>query len=138
MKGKRPLLLLVLLFVIVLSSCNFSVSTARVKEVYPCRSVDEDAKPVDETDVFSSSDTIMYVSALTANVPSDTRVKIVWKYNDGSGEQFIDDVELVLDKSRYIQTHLSSQEGFPQGTYIVEFFINDRQEPDKVANLTVK
>lgn len=52
--------------------------------------------------------------------------------------QIIDDVELVLDKSRYIQTHLSSQEGFPQGTYIVEFFINDRQEPDKVANLTVK
>ncbi|NLB41680.1 MAG: hypothetical protein GX815_05360, partial [Clostridiales bacterium] len=108
------------------------------KEVYPCKSVDSDGKPVDETDVFSTSDTVMYVSALTANIPDDTIVRIAWKYNDGSEEYAVDEIELTIDEARYIQTHLNVDDGFPVGTYLAEFYINDREEPDKVATITVK
>lgn len=114
------------------------MSTANVKEVYPCKSIDEDGKPVDETDVFSTSDTIMYVSALTANIPDETIVRIVWKYNDGNEEYLIDELELALDESRYIETHLDATDGFPVGIYTAEFYINDKGESDKVATITVK
>ena len=138
MRKKIFPLVLVFLFVTTLAGCSFSVSTANVKEVYPCKSVDSDGKPVDETDVFSTSDTVMYVSALTANITDDTIVRIAWMYNDGSEEYAVDEIELTIDEARYIQTHLNVEDGFPIGTYLAEFYINDREEPDKVATITVK
>jgi len=80
----------------------------------------------------------MYVSALTSSIPDETIVRIVWKYNDGNEEYLIDELELTLDESRYIETHLNASDGFTVGIYTAEFYINDREEADKVATITVK
>lgn len=128
----------ILLIAALLAGCSFSVSTAKVTDVIPCRNVDADGKPVDATDVFSTADTVMYVSALTANVPSDTTVTIVWYYSDGTDTTTVDTVNIALNEARYIYSNLSSTSGFPVGTYTAEFYIDEREDPDQVAIITVR
>ena len=128
----------ILLIAALLAGCSFSVSSAKVTSVTPCRDVDTDGKPIGATDVFSTADTVMYVSALTANVPSDTTVTIVWQYSDGTETTDVDVVHITLDEARYIYSNLTSSSGFPSGTYTAEFYIDDRDEPDQAAVITVR
>ncbi len=136
--NKKVSILICLLIMLSIAGCSFSFSSANVTDMVSCRDVDSDGKPIGITDVFRQNDTVMYISAKASNVPSDTTVSVVWRYDDGEETTDIDTAIIQLDDSRYIYSNLSSGTGFPAGTYIVEVYINDREEPDQTVTITVK
>jgi hypothetical protein len=80
----------------------------------------------------------MYISAKIVNGPAATTVSIVWRYSDGEATVDVDTAVIKLDDSRYIYSNLTSETGFPEGTYTAEVYIDDRTEPDQTATITVK
>ena len=135
---KRFCVLVCLLLIITTVGCSFSFSSAKVTDIVSCRDVDSEGKPIGITEVFHTDDTVMYISALTANVPSDTTISIVWRYTDGEETIDVDTAVIKLDEARYIYSNLTVDSGFPVGTYTAEVYVNDREEPDQVATITVK
>ncbi len=134
---KKVSVIVVLLLIVAIAGCSFSVSSAKVTDIVSCRDVDGDGKPIGVTDVFKPRDKVMYISALVQNVPSDTTVTIVWRYSDGEETIDVDTAVITLDESRYIYGNLTVENGFPVGTYTAEVYIDEREEPDQVATITV-
>lgn len=136
---KIALLMVIMTFLLtMLSGCGFSFSSAKVTKATACASVDEGAKPINAKSTFSTSDKIIYVSALVKNAPSDTKVNIIWYYYEDGQKKKVDSVPLTLDTSRYIASNLSVKSGFPKGKYEVDFYVNDREKPDTTVNINVE
>ena len=135
---KRFCVIACLFLIVVTTGCSFSFSSAKVTEIVSCRDVDSVGKPIGITEVFQTDDTVMYISALASNVPSDTTVTIVWSYSDGEETIDVDTAVTVLDDSGYIYSNLMVDSGFPVGTYTAEVYIDEREEPDQVATIIVR
>jgi hypothetical protein len=135
---KKVSIVLCLLLLLAVSGCSFSISTAKVADAVSCREVDGDGKPIGNTDVFTTEDTAMYVSAKVVNVPSDTKLTILWRYSDGTETSDVDTVVMTLDDSRYVYSDLTAQDGLPPGTYTAELYIDDREKPDQTVTMTVE
>lgn len=119
------------------TACSFSVSTANIQDAIMTNSIDADGKPGEEVVSFPADASVLYVSALLRNAPDNTQVKFVWTYV--TNNQLID--ELTLDSGdvsdRYIYSNLEPTAPLPTGDYMVQIFIDEREEPDATVKFVV-
>lgn len=138
MKIKKSILLIAAVMLAVFTvGCSFSFSTAKIEDAIMTNSVDADGKPGEEVVSFPADVQTIYTSALLKNAPDNTQIRIVWTYV--TADVLID--EVMLDSgdvsSRYIYSDWSPQMILPEGDYQVEYFIEDREEPDATAKFVV-
>lgn len=124
----------VLLFIIAMVGCEFSISTAKITEAVPCKAVDAHKKPISPQDTFSTSDKAIFVSLKAENVPSGTKVHMHWYYEGAEVGTYTAE----LDESMYLESHLYREEGLLPGTYEAEFYIDDREKPDQTIKVVVE
>ena len=62
---------------------HISITTASLSEATMCKSVDNTKAPVIKSDVFSTSDAVIYCSVKLSNAPSDTKINAQWIYVQG-------------------------------------------------------
>ena len=117
--------------------CSFSFSTAKIEDAIMTDSVDEEGKPGNTVTSFPADTAMLYTSAKIRNAPDNTKIRIVWTYV--TGDQPID--EITLDSGeisdRYIYSNLAPTAILPEGDYQVEYFIEDRTEPDATVKFSV-
>ncbi len=118
--------------------CSFNLTTAKVEDAYMTDTIDSEGEPGTEITTFSADAEILYAAAKLLNAPDNTQVLVVWTYLTG-GEQQIDQV--IIDSgdiaNRYIYSSLEPTSLMPEGDYKVEFFVEDREEPDATATFNV-
>jgi hypothetical protein len=128
---------LVAALVLPLAGCNFSFSTAKVEQACMTTAVDEDGKPVDSVRSYPADTETVYAAALLKNAPNNTQLRIVWTYVT-TGEKI---AETPLDSgdisSRYITATLKPRGLLPVGDYKVEFFVEERKDPDATVEFSV-
>ncbi len=135
---KRFILLLVaaaLVFVTV--GCSFNFSTAKIEDAIMTTSIDADGMPGEEVVSFPSDASVIYTSAKVQNAPDHTQIRVVWTYV--TGNQLIDEVSLDSGtiSSRYIYSDLYPTSELPLGDYQVQYFIDDREDPDATVKFVV-
>ena len=117
--------------------CSFNVTTAKVEEAIMTSSVDAEGKPGEAVTSFPADAAMLYTSAKLRNAPDNTQIRIVWTYL--TQNQLID--EITLDSGdisdRYIYSNLEPTATLPVGDYQVEYFIEDRKEPDATVPFSV-
>ena len=133
--------LLTLLLVMPLGGCEFScsVSTSSLSEATMCTAVDEDARPLDSTDVFSVDTHEIFCSVKLSHAPADTTVKAQWTYIEGEldvTDYFLGEYELEADGTRYLSFSLTSDTAWPAGSYEVVLFLNG--EPKMNVPFTIE
>lgn len=139
MKTAKRFLLLTLAVVFAVSAfgCSFSFSTAKIEDAIMTETVDQDGVPGEEVVSFPADASILYTSAMLKNAPDHTQIRIVWTYV--SGNKLID--EVMLDSgtisSRYIYSFVEENDLIPAGDYKVEYFIDDREEPDATVKFVI-
>ena len=104
-------------------ACGFSVSTANVKEAFMAREVDGLAEP---TTTFAP-DEVFYCLVSVANAPDDTVVKAVWYAVDIPGVE----ANFLIEETEFtgggdIPFELSNDQYWPDGSYKVEIYLNDK------------
>ncbi len=123
------LALFVLTWLMMGASCSFT--TANVKNALMTTAIDENNQPVDSVTEYEAGATA-YLSAELHNAPDETTITFVWYYED----EVVDRVS--VDNQGYSDTMLSSNMPVPQaGTYMVEVYIDDREDPDQAVEFTV-
>ena len=124
------LFLFLLTWLLMGASCSFT--TANVKNALMTTAIDESNQPADSVTEFDVASTA-YLSAELHNAPDDTTITFVWYYEG----EVVDRVS--IDNQGYSDTMLSSNMGVPQaGAYMVEVYIDDREDPDQSVEFTVK
>lgn len=117
--------------------CNVSFTTAKVEDAYTTATVDENGVPGDPVASFPADAPVVYAAAKLLNAPENTKVRIVWFYVP-SNEQIAEAVITETSRSNgYIYSNLTSEQAMPEGEYRVEFYVEDREEPDASASFTV-
>jgi hypothetical protein len=104
------------------AACEFSASTANVKEAYMARSVNEQPE---KTTVFPQ-DEPFYCIVNLANAPDDTTLSASWYAVDAEGVDnnfLIDEVEFTHGSGE-ITFDLANDGLWPMGTYKVDLFLN--------------
>lgn len=139
MKSRKRFLMigLALSLVVFAAGCSFSFSTAKIEDAIMTNSVDAEGKPGDAVTSFTPDVAVLYTSAKLRNAPDNTKITIVWTYV--TGNQMIDSIELDSGdlSDRYIYSNLSPTATLPLGDYQVEYFIEDRKEPDATVKFMV-
>ena len=139
MKTRKRFLLIALAAALAVFTvgCSFSFSTAKIEDAIMTDSIDSEGKPGEEVVSYPADVQTIYTSAKIMNAPDNTQVRIVWTYV--TGNQLID--EVVLDSgdisNRYIYSDLSPTAILPEGDYQVQYFIDDREEPDATVKFVV-
>ncbi len=124
------LMLFLLTWLMMGASCSFS--SANVKNALMTTAVDENNQPVDSVTEFDVGATA-YLSAELHNAPDDTTITFAWYYE---GEE-LDSVS--IDNQGLSDTMLSSNIVVPmEGSYTVEVYIDDREDPDQTVEFIVK
>ncbi len=104
------------------AGCQFT--TAQISEATMCTDVDENQKAKGGTVTFSPDTDVIYTSAKMSNAPRDTEVTIKWF---GPGNEYIDEITLTVDGTRYFSSNLSAPAtGWPEGKYKLEMYIDDQ------------
>jgi len=106
-------------------ACEFSASTANIKDAYMAR----DSEGVDKTTVFAQSDEFNCI-VQAVNAPDDTDVKAVWyavNAQDTDPNFKIDEYSLTTGDA-VIPFSLTNDSLWPLGTYKVELYLNDKLE----------
>jgi hypothetical protein len=119
-----------LLLAISLTACNEGVT---LSEATMCRSVDNDMRPVDATDIFTTDTPEIFCSVKLSSAPSDTEVKAEWIYVQGELEgvenHLIYDYSLTAEGTRYLSFSLTKPEaGWPKGEYKVVLYVNGTEK----------
>jgi hypothetical protein len=119
-----------LLLAISLTACDVGVS---LTEATMCRSVDNDMRPVDATDIFTTDTPEIFCSVKLSSAPSDTEVKAEWIYVQGELEgvenHLIYDYSLTAEGTRYLSFSLTKPEaGWPKGEYKVVLYIDGTEK----------
>ena len=139
MKTRKYLILMAfaLALAAVAVGCSFSVSTAKIQDAIMTTSVDAEGKPGAAVTSFPADTEVLYTSAKILNAPDNTKIKIVWTYV--TGNQLIDSINLDSGdiSDRYIYSNLTPTATLPLGDYQVEYFVEDRKEPDATVKFTV-
>ncbi len=105
-----PLLLL-------LTGCEFSVSTASLSEPALALKVDEKTQaPLEKADNISPETGTIYATIKVNNAPGDTQVKAVFFFKDGEEHQIAENT---------LAAHAS---GWPAGGYRVQFYLDEQPE----------
>jgi hypothetical protein len=121
--GKKRILLFLGLATLVLSAlaCEFSATTANIKDAY----LVTDESSGTKTTTYTQDQPFVFVVEL-ANAPDDTKVKAVWYAYDESGTatQFVEK-EMVTGGSP-ITFSATNNGPWPVGKYKVELYLNDK------------
>jgi len=120
-------------FLLVTLACNFSASTAKIKEAKLAR----DKEGTQPTTTFAQ-DEIFYCNVELANAPDDTKVKAVWTAVQVEGNEpntLIDQAELTSGDGT-LHFNLTNNGKWPTGKYKVELYLNDKL--DQTLEFTVE
>lgn len=140
MKNITEFLGFTLMASIILTSCEFEVTTAHIKDVKTCVYISGDLCD-QENSVFNPNDPQIYVSCKLRNAPENTLVTFVWTYVEGN-PIVID--EITLNSSDYgINVDMNSSlsrpnNGWPKGNYEVVIKIGDNDGSPKVKTFKVR
>lgn len=95
----------------------------RVNEIELGRTLGVDKRVAEKASEFKPSDTI-YASVITEGNAAETTLRAVWKYQDG---QVVDESTQTIAPSGTNTTefHISKPDGWPEGDYKVEVFLNN-------------
>ena len=132
----KKLALIVLAVAVLLAAslaCEFSASTANIKEAWMAR----DDTGEQGTEVFAQ-DEVFYCIVEIANAPDETSVKAAWTAVNVEGEEpnlFLDETELTEGSNR-LTFELSNNMLWPPGKYKVDLYLND--ELDQTLEFEVK
>jgi hypothetical protein len=122
---RNTLSMLIVGIVLVLATlaCNFSASTANIKEVVMAK--DEAGTQV--TTEFSPTDTF-YCLVTLANAPSDTKIKAAWtavKVEGAAENTALDQSELTMGDGT-ATFNMKNNGPWPVGSYKVDLYLNDK------------
>ena len=117
--------------------CSFSATTAKIEDAIMTDSIDAEGKPGEEVVSYPADAQTLYASAKIKNAPDNTKIRIVWTYV--TENQLIDEVTMDSGdiSDRYIYSDLTPTAILPLGDYKVEFFVEEREEPDAVVKFVV-
>ena len=139
MKTSKRIMLMTLALALAIFTvgCSFNISTAKIEEAIMTDSVDADGKPGSTVTSFPADAAVLYTSAKLRNAPDNTKIRIVWTYL--TGNQPIDEISLDSGdiSDRYVYSNLTPTAILPEGDYQVEYFIEDRKEPDATVPFNV-
>ena len=123
-----------------LSSCNFSVSTAHIDDVKMCTRVSDNQCPADKP-AFSRNTPVIFVSCHLKNAPENTRVKFTWYYY-GKNKVKITSVKLNSGNKTgtlNLQSSLSRPtRGWPVGEYEVAISIEGVDKAPVIKKFSVQ
>ena len=132
----KKLTLIVLAVAVLLAAslaCEFSASTANIKEAWMAR----DEAGEQKTDVFAQGE-VFYCIVELANALDQTSVKAAWTAVNVEGEEpnlLLDETELTGGSNR-LTFELSNNMLWPLGRYKVDLYLND--ELDQTLEFEVK
>ena len=136
--NKRILWMVVALALAVFATgCSFSFSTAKIEDAIMTESIDENGMPGDAVTSFPANVGIIYTSAKLTNAPDNTQIRFVWTYvtgNEALGEITLDSGDA---SEQYINSNYEPSEALQVGDYKVEYFVDDRKEPDATVLFAV-
>lgn len=121
--NRTHILLLTGMLLLAITACNFSASTAKIKEAYTAREVNGKQ----EATTTFNQDEVFFLVVNVANAPDDTITKAVWYAVNAEGVE----PNMVLKEFEYtgggeITFDLSNTNLWPVGTYKVELFLDDK------------
>lgn len=121
------------LLMLVLLACNFSASTANIKDAYTARS---DGSEMKQTTSFSQ-DEVIYCIVNVANAPDDTKVKAIWYAVNAEGV----DANFVINETEFtgggeITFNISNDQLWPAGSYKVELYLDGKMDRSLDFNVT--
>jgi outer membrane usher protein FimD/PapC len=145
--NQRSIYLLISLLILSFGAagCEFSCSTANIRNVTMSRASDEHRRPVDPTTEFTTADPIIHCVVELANAPTGTGVRAVWRVVDAEGVEagtVIDtaDIEAGSD-SNMVDFTLTPNFSMPPGRYKVDIYLNVKEgkeaKPDQTAEFTI-
>ena len=132
-KELSRIVIAVLVLALASVACNFSASTANIRDAYMAR----DNAGADRTTVFAAED-VFYCIVEVANAPDDTTVKAIWYAVDVEGmdrNSVIGQIETAAGQE-VIPFILSNENLWPAGKYKVEIYLNN--ELDTTLRFKVK
>ncbi|NQU33438.1 MAG: hypothetical protein HQ521_09410 [Bacteroidetes bacterium] len=140
MKNSTKIIALILLLSIILSSCEFEVTTAYLADIKTCVNLSDECCNKNDH-VFNTDDPQIYVSCKLINAPNNTFVNFVWKYVDGE-TIIIDDVTLNysdLGINLDLNSRLSKPyNGWPIGKYEVEISVEGNSNSPEIICFEVR
>ena len=124
MKTKIVISALILAFVFT-SFIGCTLEPVEIEEITVCKKVDSSAKPVEPTDTFPSGTRVVYVSARVNNMTPENKITTKWNYLETGEEINTADYTTEESGSGYVSFNLTIDQGFPQGEYNIEVYLND-------------
>ena len=111
-----------------LAGCTgeFSVSTAKISDAVMAASINPNTQePVQKTNVFAPSTSVVYVCGKVSNAPSDTKVQSQWFYEN----EFITSAEITASGTDTFSFSLAGPAtGWPTGNYEVKLLIDGKEK----------
>jgi hypothetical protein len=121
-RGMFRFVLAAMVLVLASVACNFSASTANIRDAYMAR----DDAGADRTTVFAQED-VFYCIVEVANAPEDTTVKVIWyavNVENTEPNTLIDQYELTTTDATLPFNLVNNQGLWPRGTYKAEIYLN--------------
>jgi hypothetical protein len=107
-----------------LTACQFT--TANIDRAVMARAVNEDNSPAEETTSFHKYESLLHCCVDMANTPEGTKVKAVWRFDDGEERSIIDSTEVDVNSSVWVDFSLAlSESGLPYAKYAVDLYVNN-------------
>lgn len=127
------ILIVLLIMMLATAACEFSASTAKVKDAY----MSSDEEGANRTEIFTQDQPFYCIVELTS-APDDTTVKAVWtavEVTDTDPNMLIDEYEVTTGDGT-IPFSLINDGLWPTGKYKVEIYLNDKL--DKTIEFAVE
>jgi hypothetical protein len=130
-----------------LSACNFSFSTAGIKDVQMGKSVNDKMEVSDVTTTFDGTEKEIHCVVHLSNAPSNTKVKAEWVAVNAEGEKpnnkFAETTVEAGGGKNAVDFHLTPPgNGLPSGDYRIDIYLNPDPAkpgpPARTMNFTVK
>lgn len=117
--------------------CNVSFTTANLTKA-TMSSGESGGSPIDEVTTYSPQADMLYAFAVLNNAPDDTTVRFVWNYDTDNMQIY--EVEMASDGQSgiYVYSTLTFDGLWPTGDYSVDFYIDDREQPDQTVKFTIQ
>jgi hypothetical protein len=98
---------------------------AAIEEIEICKSIDSNFAPVDQTNIFPSGTTDVYLAVKYKNFTKEDSLKAVWSYLEIGKE--ISTQEFTPEKfgSAYHSFNIKYAEGFLSGNYSIKVYFNN-------------
>ncbi len=119
--------IVILVILVLMNGGEINFTTARLTDATMASEIDPATSlPVVITDEFLQDDTVIYVTAYAKNVPTDTKVSVIWTYVP-SGETFEDEPIYLKGDAQFVFS-VEMPSGFIPGEYSVDILIDDKIE----------